>query len=79
MKLLPEHCGDRSTRDTECDPLVAPMARMVGDELGGYLAGLHAANGVRARFGAGVAGVQRRNGGRGTRRRRWPAAAPDLT
>jgi len=48
---------------TLVDPLVAPMARMVGDELGGYLAGLHTANGVRARFGAGVAGVQRRNDG----------------
>jgi 3-phenylpropionate/trans-cinnamate dioxygenase ferredoxin reductase component len=48
---------------TLVDPLVAPMARMVGDELGGHLAGLHAANGVQARFGIAVADVQRRNGG----------------
>jgi 3-phenylpropionate/trans-cinnamate dioxygenase ferredoxin reductase component len=46
---------------TVVDPLVAPIARFVGDELGAHLAGLHAANGVQTRFGLGVSGVERRD------------------
>lgn len=48
---------------TLIDPLLMPMARVVGEELGRHLAGLHTANGVRTKFGTGVAGVQRRDDG----------------
>jgi NADPH-dependent 2,4-dienoyl-CoA reductase/sulfur reductase-like enzyme len=42
---------------TIVDPLAAPIARLVGDELGGMLAGVHARHGVRTRFGVGVESV----------------------
>ncbi|BCY09717.1 NAD(P)/FAD-dependent oxidoreductase [Actinoplanes sp. L3-i22] len=40
------------------DPLPEPMARLVGPEIAGSLAGLHLRNGVRTRFGAGVVGIE---------------------
>lgn len=42
---------------TVVDPLVAPMSRLVGDELGAVLGGLHGRKGVTTRFGVGVAGI----------------------
>jgi phthalate 3,4-dioxygenase ferredoxin reductase subunit len=48
---------------TLVDPLTAPMARMVGAEIAGRLSRLHAASGVRTRFGVGVTDVGRRPGG----------------
>jgi phthalate 3,4-dioxygenase ferredoxin reductase subunit len=36
------------------DPLQSPLARVVGEELGRRLVGLHARHGVRTRFGVGV-------------------------
>lgn len=48
---------------TLVDPLTAPMARMAGAEMARRLSGLHAANGVRFRFGVGVTDVRRRRGG----------------
>jgi 3-phenylpropionate/trans-cinnamate dioxygenase ferredoxin reductase component len=41
---------------TLVDPLPVPMIRQVGTEIGGYLADLHARNGVRLRTGLGVDG-----------------------
>jgi phthalate 3,4-dioxygenase ferredoxin reductase subunit len=46
-------------RVTLVDPLAAPMARMVGADMARHLAGLHAANEVRARLGVAVADVRR--------------------
>ena len=48
---------------TLLDPLAVPMARMVGTDMARHLAGLHAANEVRARLGVAVADVRRRAGG----------------
>jgi NADPH-dependent 2,4-dienoyl-CoA reductase/sulfur reductase-like enzyme len=42
---------------TIVDPLAAPIGRLVGDVLGGMLAGVHARHGVRTRFGVGVESV----------------------
>ena len=42
---------------TVVDPLPAPLARNVGEELGGVLGRLHAQHDVRTRFGSGVAAV----------------------
>jgi NADPH-dependent 2,4-dienoyl-CoA reductase/sulfur reductase-like enzyme len=36
------------------DPLSAPMSRVLGDQVGSRFAALHAAHGVRTRFGTGV-------------------------
>jgi NADPH-dependent 2,4-dienoyl-CoA reductase/sulfur reductase-like enzyme len=47
---------------TIVDPLVAPIGRIVGDELGAMLAGVHARHGVRTRFGIGVESVEGREG-----------------
>jgi NADPH-dependent 2,4-dienoyl-CoA reductase/sulfur reductase-like enzyme len=43
---------------TIVDPLAAPIGRIVGDELGTMLAGVHARHGVRTRFGIGVESVE---------------------
>jgi NADPH-dependent 2,4-dienoyl-CoA reductase/sulfur reductase-like enzyme len=43
---------------TIVDPLVAPIGRIVGDELGAMLAGVHARHGVATRFGTGVESVE---------------------
>jgi phthalate 3,4-dioxygenase ferredoxin reductase component len=45
------------------DPLADPMARMVGTDMARHLAGLQAANEVRARLGVSVADVRRCSGG----------------
>ena len=45
------------------DPLADPMARMVGTDMARHLAGLQAANEVRARLGVSVADVRRGSGG----------------
>jgi phthalate 3,4-dioxygenase ferredoxin reductase subunit len=45
------------------DPLADPMARMVGTDMARHLAGLQAANEVRARLGVAVADVRRCSGG----------------
>ena len=42
---------------TVVDPLKLPIARVVGDEVGDLLGGVHARNGVTTRFGVGVAGI----------------------
>ncbi|MCW2686563.1 MAG: phthalate 3,4-dioxygenase, ferredoxin reductase subunit [Mycobacterium sp.] len=42
---------------TIVDPLSAPISRIVGDEVGVMLAGVHARHGVRTRFGLGVESV----------------------
>jgi NADPH-dependent 2,4-dienoyl-CoA reductase/sulfur reductase-like enzyme len=47
---------------TIVDPLAAPIGRIVGDELGTMLAGVHARHGVRTRFGIGVESVEGREG-----------------
>jgi 3-phenylpropionate/trans-cinnamate dioxygenase ferredoxin reductase component len=47
---------------TIVDPLAAPIGRIVGDEFGAMLAGLHARHGVRTRFGIGVESVKGREG-----------------
>jgi NADPH-dependent 2,4-dienoyl-CoA reductase/sulfur reductase-like enzyme len=47
---------------TIVDPLAAPIGRIVGDELGTMLAGVHARHGVRTRFGIGVESVAGREG-----------------
>jgi NADPH-dependent 2,4-dienoyl-CoA reductase/sulfur reductase-like enzyme len=47
---------------TIVDPLAAPIGRIVGDELGTMLAGVHARHGVRTRFGTGVESVEGREG-----------------
>ncbi|MCW2552188.1 MAG: phthalate 3,4-dioxygenase, ferredoxin reductase subunit [Mycobacterium sp.] len=47
---------------TIVDPLAAPIGRIVGDELGTMLAGVHARHGVRTRFGIGVETVEGREG-----------------
>lgn len=44
---------------TVVDPLPAPLARVVGEELGGVLSQLHARHGVRTAFGRGVAAIAR--------------------
>lgn len=48
---------------TLVDPVAAPMARMVGADMARHLAGLHAANEVRAVLGVAVADVRRNAGG----------------
>jgi NADPH-dependent 2,4-dienoyl-CoA reductase/sulfur reductase-like enzyme len=48
---------------TLVDPVAAPMARMVGADMARHLAGLHAANEVRAVLGVAVADVRRSSGG----------------
>ena len=45
------------------DPLADPMARMVGTDMARHLAGLQAANEVRAKLGVAVADVRRCSGG----------------
>jgi NADPH-dependent 2,4-dienoyl-CoA reductase/sulfur reductase-like enzyme len=47
---------------TIVDPLAAPIGRIVGDELGTMLTGVHARHGVRTRFGIGVESVEGREG-----------------
>jgi NADPH-dependent 2,4-dienoyl-CoA reductase/sulfur reductase-like enzyme len=47
---------------TIVDPLAAPIGRIVGDDLGAMLAGVHARHGVRTRFGIGVESVEGRAG-----------------
>lgn len=39
------------------DPVPIPMSRVLGDEIGGILSGLHARHGVETFFGVGVSGV----------------------
>jgi len=48
---------------TVVDPLAAPMARAAGAEIARRLSGLHAARGVRCRFGVAVTDVRRRGDG----------------
>lgn len=47
---------------TIVDPLAAPISRIVGDELGSILAGVHSRHGVRTRFGTGVESIEGREG-----------------
>ncbi|NYI04278.1 NAD(P)/FAD-dependent oxidoreductase [Allostreptomyces psammosilenae] len=47
---------------TLIDPLPTPMARQLGEELGGMLAALHAEHGVRLRTGVGVAALTSEKG-----------------
>jgi NADPH-dependent 2,4-dienoyl-CoA reductase/sulfur reductase-like enzyme len=47
---------------TIIDPLAAPISRIVGDELGAMLAGVHARHGVSTRFGSGVESMAGRQG-----------------
>jgi NADPH-dependent 2,4-dienoyl-CoA reductase/sulfur reductase-like enzyme len=47
---------------TIVDPLAAPISRIVGDELGAMLAGVHVRHGVQTRFGVGVESIEGREG-----------------
>jgi phthalate 3,4-dioxygenase ferredoxin reductase subunit len=48
---------------TVVDPLETPAGRLLGDEVGGILAGVHDAHGVDTRFGMGVASIEEVAGG----------------
>lgn len=49
-------------RVTVVDPLAAPAARVVGDEVGELLASVHGRHGVSTRFGLGVSSLQGQEG-----------------
>jgi NADPH-dependent 2,4-dienoyl-CoA reductase/sulfur reductase-like enzyme len=47
---------------TIVDPLPAPLARVLGPEVGGLFAGLHERHGVATRFGTGVTSIEGESG-----------------
>jgi phthalate 3,4-dioxygenase ferredoxin reductase subunit len=53
----------RGCRVTVLDVAASPCARVIGDELGQLVAGVHARHGVEARFATGVADVRRERSG----------------
>lgn len=48
------------------DPLPQPLCRVVGEEIGAFVAGLHRRHGVRLHLGTSVAAITRDDGGRVT-------------
>jgi 3-phenylpropionate/trans-cinnamate dioxygenase ferredoxin reductase subunit len=51
-------CRARGLTVTVIEPLAAPMARALGEEVGGLFAGLHRAHGVDLRLGEGVTAIR---------------------